>query len=214
MVALQHSAGRQVHVFRKRQVLQSGFFDTLERLPEKVRRRLDGCWAGTFYREVSCRIDQSPFAVCPTLTSPRAPTRPSTVLARGDNHLTLVFFPPADLCLAFPCYLLMTQQAKGILPAAIQRDGPAYPERASFGPCRPLDAGCESLAAFLACRSWSSSAPSCRPNVFAVVTLSLRQQYLQSRHICEAIRDNVSAPPPGVGDGAKWAKIIRPAVMP
>ena len=43
--------------------LQFGLFDTLQRLPEKVRQRLEASWAGTFYREVFCRVAESRFAV-------------------------------------------------------------------------------------------------------------------------------------------------------
>ncbi len=35
--------------------LQIGFFDIVERLPEKVRQRLEESWVGTFYREILCR---------------------------------------------------------------------------------------------------------------------------------------------------------------
>lgn len=43
--------------------LQWGLFDTFQELPEKLRRRLETSWADTFYREVFCRIDETPFAV-------------------------------------------------------------------------------------------------------------------------------------------------------
>jgi len=43
--------------------LQFGLFDTVEQLPKKVRQRLEASWAGTFYREIFCRIDESQFAV-------------------------------------------------------------------------------------------------------------------------------------------------------
>ena len=42
--------------------LQIGFFDTVEQLPERVHQRLEESWAGTFYREIFCRIDESRFA--------------------------------------------------------------------------------------------------------------------------------------------------------
>jgi hypothetical protein len=49
-------------MFRKNdRHLQFGLLDTVQQLPEKVRRRLEGSWAGTFYREVFCRIDESLF---------------------------------------------------------------------------------------------------------------------------------------------------------
>jgi len=45
------------------QHLQFGLFETIQQLPEKVLQRLENSWAGTFYREFFCRIDESPFAV-------------------------------------------------------------------------------------------------------------------------------------------------------
>ena len=41
---------------------QTGFFDTVKQLPERIRQRLERSWAGAFYREVFCRIDESRFA--------------------------------------------------------------------------------------------------------------------------------------------------------
>jgi hypothetical protein len=40
---------------------QAALFSATSLLPEKVRRRLEESWAGTFYREVFCRIDESIF---------------------------------------------------------------------------------------------------------------------------------------------------------
>jgi len=42
--------------------VQTGFFDTDKQLPERIRQRLEQSWAGTFYREVFSRIDESRFA--------------------------------------------------------------------------------------------------------------------------------------------------------
>ncbi len=42
---------------------QLGMFDTFAQMPAKIRQRLEGSWAGTFYREVFCRIDETVFAV-------------------------------------------------------------------------------------------------------------------------------------------------------
>jgi hypothetical protein len=58
------------------QHLQFGMFDTFQQLPEKVRRRLEASWAGTFYREFFCRVDESPFAV---LYSDK-PSRPNAAI--------------------------------------------------------------------------------------------------------------------------------------
>lgn len=41
---------------------QRGVFDGTNLLPEKLREKLETSWAGTFYREVFCRIDEEIFA--------------------------------------------------------------------------------------------------------------------------------------------------------
>jgi hypothetical protein len=43
--------------------LQTSFIDTVAQLTETKQQRLDHSWAGTFYRDVFCRIDETPFAV-------------------------------------------------------------------------------------------------------------------------------------------------------
>jgi hypothetical protein len=49
---------REHAMFRKNeQHQQIGLFETVEQLPEKVRRRLEAGWGGTFYQELFCRID-------------------------------------------------------------------------------------------------------------------------------------------------------------
>lgn len=45
------------------QHLQHGMFEGFFQLPEKAQARLEGSWAGTFYREITCRIDEKPFAL-------------------------------------------------------------------------------------------------------------------------------------------------------
>jgi hypothetical protein len=42
--------------------LQTSFLDTVAQFSETKRRRLEDSWAGTFYHEVFCRIDESIFA--------------------------------------------------------------------------------------------------------------------------------------------------------
>ena len=54
--------------------LQTGFFDTVEQLPERIGQRLEQSWAGTFYREIFCRIDESRFAKLYA----EEPSRPNT----------------------------------------------------------------------------------------------------------------------------------------
>ena len=51
-------------MFRKNQKhLQIPMFSTVSSLPEAQRKLLDESWAGVFYREIFCRIDEKPFAV-------------------------------------------------------------------------------------------------------------------------------------------------------
>jgi len=61
---------------RNDQHLQFGMFNTIQQLPEKVRRRLEASWAGSFYRELFCRIDETPFV---ELYSDE-PSRPNTAV--------------------------------------------------------------------------------------------------------------------------------------
>lgn len=51
-------------MFRKNQRhLQIPLTSNIDELPEKLRKRLENSWAGTFYREMYCRIDESAFEV-------------------------------------------------------------------------------------------------------------------------------------------------------
>jgi hypothetical protein len=59
--------------------LQSEMFSTVAELPEKQRTMLENSWAGTFYREVFCRIDEDAFAVLYSETGSR-PNVPINVL--------------------------------------------------------------------------------------------------------------------------------------
>jgi hypothetical protein len=43
--------------------LQNPLFSDLDHLSEKARRRLEESWAGVFYREFFCRLDEQPFGV-------------------------------------------------------------------------------------------------------------------------------------------------------
>jgi hypothetical protein len=45
------------------QHLQPAIISAASELPEKQRKRLEASWAGTFYKEFFCRIDEEPFAV-------------------------------------------------------------------------------------------------------------------------------------------------------
>jgi len=50
--------------------LQIPLTSNVDELPEKLRKRLENSWAGTFYRDIYCRIDEAVFAVlyadCPS----------------------------------------------------------------------------------------------------------------------------------------------------
>ncbi len=63
--------------------LQFGLFDTLQRLPEKVRQRLEASWADIFHPEVFCRIDESPFAVLYS-DQPSLPNTPINILVAAE----------------------------------------------------------------------------------------------------------------------------------
>lgn len=63
--------------------LQFGLFDTVQQLPEKVRRRLEASWADTFYREVFCRIDEASFAVLYS-DQPSRPNVPINILVGAE----------------------------------------------------------------------------------------------------------------------------------
>jgi len=63
--------------------LQFGLFDTFQRLPGKVRRRLESSWAETFYREVFCGMDESPFAVLYS-DEPSRPNSPINILVAAE----------------------------------------------------------------------------------------------------------------------------------
>jgi hypothetical protein len=59
--------------------LQSEMFSTVSELPEKQRLMLENSWAGTFYREVFCRIAEDAFSVLYSETGSR-PNVPINVL--------------------------------------------------------------------------------------------------------------------------------------
>jgi hypothetical protein len=51
-------------MFRKNdQHLQWPLFSSIDSLPKKQQARLEACWAGTFYHEFFCRINEEPFAM-------------------------------------------------------------------------------------------------------------------------------------------------------
>jgi hypothetical protein len=59
--------------------LQTPLFSDLDHLSEKARQRLEESWAGVFYREFFCRLDERPFAVLYSDVASR-PNTPINVL--------------------------------------------------------------------------------------------------------------------------------------
>ena len=59
---------------RNEQHLQKSMFGSINSLPEKILKRLEASWAGTFYEQVFVRIEEDRFAV---LYSDK-PSRPCT----------------------------------------------------------------------------------------------------------------------------------------
>lgn len=59
--------------------LQSEMFSTVAELPEQQRSILENSWAGTFYQEVFCRINEDAFGVLYSETASR-PNVPVNVL--------------------------------------------------------------------------------------------------------------------------------------
>jgi len=67
-------------MFKKNtQHLQLAWISNINDLPEKQRQRLEASWAGTFYPEFFCRIDENAFAVL-YADSPSRPNVPVNVL--------------------------------------------------------------------------------------------------------------------------------------
>lgn len=63
---------------------QLALISNVNDLPEKHRQRLDQSWAGVFYREFFCRIDEEPFAVL-YANMPSRPNVPVNVLVGLDT---------------------------------------------------------------------------------------------------------------------------------
>ena len=58
------------------QHLQFDFLDPFQQMSKKMRQDLEESWAGTFYRQVFCRIDETPFAVLYS----EQPSRPNAAI--------------------------------------------------------------------------------------------------------------------------------------
>jgi len=59
--------------------LQSAIFTSVDQLSEKQQRRLKESWAGVFYQELFCRLDEEPFAILYS-DKPSRPNIPVNVL--------------------------------------------------------------------------------------------------------------------------------------
>jgi hypothetical protein len=64
--------------------LQMSMFDSINSLPDKLQKRLEESWAGTFYRQYFVRIDEGPFAVLYS-DEPSRPNIPINVLIGFDT---------------------------------------------------------------------------------------------------------------------------------
>jgi hypothetical protein len=64
--------------------LQPPLISNVNELPDKQRQRLEDSWAGTFYREYFCRLNEAPFAVL-YANCPSRPNIPVNVLVGLDT---------------------------------------------------------------------------------------------------------------------------------
>jgi hypothetical protein len=64
---------------RNQRHLQIPLTSHVDELPENLRKRLENSWAGTFYREFFCRLDEEPFEVL-YADIPSRPNMPVNVL--------------------------------------------------------------------------------------------------------------------------------------
>jgi hypothetical protein len=99
-------------MFRKNtQHLQPAIISAASELPEKQRKRLKASWAGTFYKEFFCRIDEEPFAVLYSEKASR-PNIPVNVLI-GLEALKAGFGLSDEELYARFCYDLQVRYALG-----------------------------------------------------------------------------------------------------
>ena len=70
-------------MFRENQQhLQQPLFSTITSLPNKQRERLETSWAGVFYQELFCRIEERDFEVLYS-DEPSRPNTPVNILISG-----------------------------------------------------------------------------------------------------------------------------------
>jgi hypothetical protein len=91
--------------------LQPAIISAASELPEKQRKRLEASWAGTFYKEFFCRIDEEPFAVLYSDKASR-PNVPVNVMI-GLEALKAGFGLSDEELYARYCYDLQVRYALG-----------------------------------------------------------------------------------------------------
>jgi len=97
---------------RNEQHRQKSFFDGEHLLPQRLRQRLRGSWAGTFYRQVFCRIDEESFAVLYSEKASR-PNVPVNVLV-GAEILKTGFGWSDEQLYEQVCFNLQVRHALGL----------------------------------------------------------------------------------------------------
>ena len=93
------------------QHLQPAIISAASELPEKQRKRLEASWAGTFYKEFFCRIDEESFAILYSNKASR-PNVPVNVLI-GLEALKAGFGLSDEELYARFCYDLQVRYALG-----------------------------------------------------------------------------------------------------
>ena len=97
---------------RHTQHLQTSFVDTVAQLPKKLQERLENSWAGEFYRETFCRLDETIFEVLYS----DVPSRPNTPVNQlvGIEILKSAHNWSDEELYDHLCYDLQTRYALGV----------------------------------------------------------------------------------------------------
>jgi len=99
-------------MFKKNQRhLQPALISNINDLPEKLRKRLEDSWAGVFYREFFCRLQEAPFAVL-YAEVPSRPNIPVNVLVGLETLKSGFGWSDEELYDAF-CYDVQVRYALG-----------------------------------------------------------------------------------------------------
>ena len=96
---------------RNQQHRQAALFSSIYELPEKQLKRLEGSWAGTFYREFFMRVDEDLFALL-YCDQPSRPNIPVNVLMGLETLKSGFGWSDEDLYDAF-CYNMQVRYALG-----------------------------------------------------------------------------------------------------